>query len=806
MATEVSWYRVGQISVAPGGLVVKGAATHWRGQVNPGDILIGPDGRLYEVAEVDEGGEALTLRTPYLGDMAAGAPYAIVRNFTGSPLGQVAAELAKMQRRWLTTLAGFRDVLLSEEPQATLYDELGGAHAVMSWPAIDKAVKAGLASMEAARVMVVDNSGELIASRTAAGASAKASGDSAAASAASARAAKASEDASRQRADFAAAAQEQAGGHRQAASAAASAAAQSEKSAAASAGILSGAAAAVEEARKLVNGLDARFATPAQVDAALARVVDGAPGQLDTLRELSAALGNDKDFAANMTAQLAKKLEAGDLSRVGLGGNAQNISAGAMTDKRPNGFYHVQTETVTGGPAGVGNGMLLVNFLSDKWGVLTYRAWGGGVYEARLENGVWSSWARHWHSGNDAPLSLFRGELDGKADLNTLQQNGWWWQRANAAAASGANYPCGDAGALSVSNAGNMTFQQYQTFSTERPRLFLRSRYGEAWGKWREVWHSGNHGAGSGLDADTLDGLQGADLLTVGSDQTVTGAKTFAQPIRANAPGGSWDSWAGAARGPALQLNCPDAAQSYAVWRAGKPGGEQLAALDVRAGGDKPAAAVLHLAGAGVAVNAHAWTGNDYAAAGNIQAGGRLVSGEVNANATGGTDIGVEVRNKPGSEGDDGMAAMGFHCQGKFGVKLGLRADGVFGLGGWSASSWRWYVNAATGDMTAAGNVTWFSDRRLKTDIEPITDALGKVLRLNGYTFTRTDTGARQVGLIAQEVQAVQPEAVIAAPDEQKTLTVAYGNLAGLFVEAMKEQQRHIKRLEARIAQLEAAA
>ncbi|MBX9268978.1 tail fiber domain-containing protein, partial [Chromobacterium violaceum] len=101
--------------------------------------------------------------------------------------------------------------------------------------------------------------------------------------------------------------------------------------------------------------------------------------------------------------------------------------------------------------------------------------------------------------------------------------------------------------------------------------------------------------------------------------------------------------------------------------------------------------------------------------------------------------------------------------------------------------------------------VTWFSDRRLKKDITPIAGALDKVCKLNGYTFTRTDTGARQVGLIAQEVQAVQPEAVIEAADEAKTLTVAYGNLAGLFVEAMKEQQRHIERLEARIAQLEAA-
>ncbi|OHX20520.1 hypothetical protein BI344_08655 [Chromobacterium sphagni] len=798
------------MSVKQGGLDVTGAATSWAGQVNQGDILLGPDGRLYEIAGVDEGGALLKLRTPYLGGNADKQAYAIVRNFTGSPLGEVAAELAKMQRRWMTTLAGFRDVLFSDQPQATLYDELGGARMVMPWPAIDKAAKDGLAAMEAARRVVVDNSADLIASRNAAAVSAKASGDSAAAAEASARAAKANEDAARKSADFAATSEKQSGINREASAASASAAAQSEAKAAASAGVLSGAAAAVEEARALVDGLDARFATPAQVNAAVARVVDGAPGQLDTLKELSAALGNDKDFAANLTAAMAKKLEAGDLASVGLGGNAQNVRAGALTDKRPNGFYHAQADEgngVAGAPGRGGNGMFMVNFLSDKWGTLTYRAWGGEVYEARLENGVWSGFNRHWHSGNDAPLSMFRGELVDKVDLNTLQQNGWWRQRMNANAASGANYPSGDAGALSVCNAENMTFQQYQTFSTERPRLYLRSRYNETWGKWCQIWHSGNHGAGSGLDADTLDGLQGADLLTVGSEQLVTGAKTFGKSIQANAAGGSLEAWGGTARGPALQLNCSDAAQAYAVWRAGKPGGRQLAALDVCAGGDdKPVAVVLHLSGPGVAANAHAWTGSDYAAAGNILAGGKLVSGNINANSTGGTNSSLEVRNVPSSAGDEGMASMAFHCQGAYAVKLGLRADGFFGLGGWSAGPWRWFVNAANGDMTAAGNVTWFSDARLKTDITRIPDALERVCRLNGYTFTRMDTGARQVGLIAQEVREVQPEAVIEAADENKTLTVAYGNLAGLFVEAIKAQQLQIAQLMARVAQLEAAA
>jgi hypothetical protein len=99
------------------------------------------------------------------------------------------------------------------------------------------------------------------------------------------------------------------------------------------------------------------------------------------------------------------------------------------------------------------------------------------------------------------------------------------------------------------------------------------------------------------------------------------------------------------------------------------------------------------------------------------------------------------------------------------------------------------------GNFTAVGNVTAFSDIRLKTDIAKITDALAKVNQLNGYTYTRIDTGARQTGVIAQELQKVLPEAV---GDDGETLSVAYGNMMGLMIEAVKELTARIEVLEAR--------
>lgn len=101
-----------------------------------------------------------------------------------------------------------------------------------------------------------------------------------------------------------------------------------------------------------------------------------------------------------------------------------------------------------------------------------------------------------------------------------------------------------------------------------------------------------------------------------------------------------------------------------------------------------------------------------------------------------------------------------------------------------------------TGNVTASGDISGNSDERLKKDIKPIADALAKVNGLSGYTFKfKADaTDRERTGLIAQEVQAVLPQAVLT--DEQGTLSVAYGNLVGLLVEAIKELNGRLESLE----------
>jgi hypothetical protein len=106
------------------------------------------------------------------------------------------------------------------------------------------------------------------------------------------------------------------------------------------------------------------------------------------------------------------------------------------------------------------------------------------------------------------------------------------------------------------------------------------------------------------------------------------------------------------------------------------------------------------------------------------------------------------------------------------------------------------------GQITCAGNITAYSDIRVKANIQPIGDALNKVCQLNGATFDRIDADMpRQTGLIAQDVEKVLPEAIHTDP-ETGHLHVAYGNLAGLFVEAIKELRAEVASLQAEVTAL----
>ena len=115
-------------------------------------------------------------------------------------------------------------------------------------------------------------------------------------------------------------------------------------------------------------------------------------------------------------------------------------------------------------------------------------------------------------------------------------------------------------------------------------------------------------------------------------------------------------------------------------------------------------------------------------------------------------------------------------------------------------------VTALTLDMSGAGaatfnnDVTAFSDKRLKTDIKNINDALSKVMKMQGVYYKRNDIqdAKEQVGVLAQDMEEILPQVVITADDDIKTKSVDYGKLTSVLIESIKQLKTEIDELKNR--------
>jgi hypothetical protein len=113
-------------------------------------------------------------------------------------------------------------------------------------------------------------------------------------------------------------------------------------------------------------------------------------------------------------------------------------------------------------------------------------------------------------------------------------------------------------------------------------------------------------------------------------------------------------------------------------------------------------------------------------------------------------------------------------------------------------------ASGTAGQIRATGDiVAHFSDDRLKTKLGNIEDALAKVRTLSGFYYVPNETAQdlgyqpdRDVGVSAQQVQAVQPEATAPAPIDEKYLTVRYERLVPLLIEAIKELDSELQSIK----------
>ena len=186
----------------------------------------------------------------------------------------------------------------------------------------------------------------------------------------------------------------------------------------------------------------------------------------------------------------------------------------------------------------------------------------------------------------------------------------------------------------------------------------------------------------------------------------------------------------------------------------------------------------------------------------NANINGNMLATHVSTNSMNSTSISLYMDNSagsnypnytmPGTIADAVWASNACSQTGNL-TTSNLHALGYLGVGT-TVPVFPVQVTIGTTDnvsIFASYDIVAFSDRRIKSDIEPIDGAMGKVKQLTGYTFLRQDQDSegekkRQCGLIAQELVEVLPEAVHTHP-ETGMMTIAYGNVVSLLVNAIKE-------------------
>ena len=152
---------------------------------------------------------------------------------------------------------------------------------------------------------------------------------------------------------------------------------------------------------------------------------------------------------------------------------------------------------------------------------------------------------------------------------------------------------------------------------------------------------------------------------------------------------------------------------------------------------------------------------------------GTAYAGYITKTGAGGTNVGIYT------------AASG--ATNNYGLIVG---SGNVGIGTGSPS----YKLDVDGTIRATGDVIAYSDVRVKENIKTIDNSLEKVSKLRGVEFNKIGDNEKSIGVIAQEIEKVIPEVV--REDDKGMKSVAYGNISGLLIEAIKELKAEIEELK----------
>jgi len=382
-----------------------------------------------------------------------------------------------------------------------------------------------------------------------------------------------------------------------------------------------------------------------------------------------------------------------------------------------------------------------------------------------------------------------------------------------------------------------LSFNYNQGINT--PIYFRQNQYnGSTWGSWHQLWDSANDGSGSGLDADTVDGIQASGFVNTTGDQNIDGIKIFTGAnVTLDNPVNAWKY---------IRLQSSNSAK----WDIATKENDTSGALQFRVGGGSANTAYVTTAGNYVSdTQGTLWgSSNDGSGSGldadlldGIQASSfvRNDTGNTINNNIGITQRGYFTTGTSGQNTNSGTLsyAFGYQIAGAWshpypdlilGFHTGVRIGGHTNYGGTRfyddhpsrTNTMLFSVGNGDSHVRANNNIyAYTSDRRLKENFRPIENAVDKVKSIGGFLFDwRKDMMEKHdfipdqekddAGLIAQEVQKVMPSAIKRAPFDhdltkpnqsksgEEFLTVQYEKMVPLLVEAIKEQQEQIDHLK----------
>jgi len=163
-------------------------------------------------------------------------------------------------------------------------------------------------------------------------------------------------------------------------------------------------------------------------------------------------------------------------------------------------------------------------------------------------------------------------------------------------------------------------------------------------------------------------------------------------------------------------------------------------------------------------------------------------AGDVITSGTNNTILGTEA--DPSASGATNQTVIGYGATGQANNSVVLGNASVTAIYMSQDSGAAIYA----GDATFGGDVTISSDSRLKSNIVSLGSTISKLLLIDGKSYSMNSDGKQKIGVLAQEVQDVFPELV--GEDTKGMLTVNYQGLVPVLINALKEQDEKINRLE----------